>query len=374
MKRLLGLLVVVALVVALGAFRVPSNAATVNGTGISQATLNADLTAIGKSTGYQCILNAQIAVQTNGQSSGLTIYGVGSSQANPHSFAMGFTDGWLQELIRGELVTQLAAAHGVTVGPADLSSARADGTASLTGTLSEVSGSRYECSGTAAQILGSMPTSFVDEMVQNQATFEALYAHAAGHPLTTAGLAAYFALHRRSFDTLCLRGLAAATSSAAEGYRDKLAFGTPFAQVAAATGQPTTVTCIPPSSTSYRQAASVLSGVAIGGVSQVFADQSEYAVVQLVSRKPSTFAQARPAVHDAVLAAGAQLLSATLTRYASRADITVDPRYGRWLAAPALTIKPPQSPPISTLLAPAANLPAVQAVTPAVPTQPAGGG
>jgi len=374
MKRLLGLLVAVAVVVALGAFMVPSNAATVNGTGISQATLNADLTAIAKSTGYQCILNAQVAVQTNGQSSGLIVYGVGSSQANPNSFAMGFTDGWLQELIRGELVSQLAAAHDVTVSAADLSSARADVTASLSSTLSEVSGSRYQCSGTAAQILGSMPTSFVDQMVRNQATFEALYAHAAGHPLTTAGLGAYFALHRHSFDTLCLRGLGAATSAEAQGYRDKLALGTPFAQVAASSGQPTTVTCIPPSSSSYDQAASVLSGVAVGGVSQVFSDQSGYAVVQLVSRKPSTFAQARPAVHDAVLAAGARLAGATLTRYASRADITVDPRYGRWVAAPALTIKPPQSPPLSTLLAPAANLPAAQAATAAVPTQPAGAG
>jgi hypothetical protein len=374
MKRLLVLLVAVAAVVMLAAFRIPSEAATVNGAAISEATLNADLTAIGKSAGYQCVLNAQIAVQTNGQSSTLIVYGVGSSQANPQSFAMGFTDGWLQELIRNELVAQLAAARRVAVGPADLASARADLTASLTTTLGQVAGSRYQCAGTAGQILGSMPSSFVDQMVRTQATFESLDAHAAGYPLTAAGLSAYYALHRRSFDTVCVRGLGAATSAQATTYRDRLAFGTPFAQVAASANQPPTVTCIPPSSSSYQHAVSLLAGVAVGGVSQVFADQSEYAVIQLVSRRPSTFAQASSAVHDAVLASGSQRLGATLTRVASTAAVTVDPRYGRWLPSPALTIKPPQSPPLGSLLAPAANLPRAQAATAALPTQPAGAG
>jgi|SRR5271166_1088697 len=374
MKRLLVLLVVVVAVVAVAAFRIPSDAATVNGTGISQSTLNADLTAIGRSTGYQCLLNAQVAVQTNGQSPAIIVYGVGSSQANPQSFAMGFTDGWLQELIRNELVAQLAADRHVAVSPADLAAARADLTSSLTTSLAQVSGSRYECTGTAGQILGSMPPSFVDAMVQTQATFEALYADAAGYPLTDRGLAAYYARHRGSFDTLCLRGLGASTSAQAKAYRAQLAFGTPFAQVAASAGQPTTVTCIPPDSSSYAQAASVLGTVAVGGVSQVFADQSGYAVVQLVSRKPGTFVQARPALHEAVLAAGQQRLGATLTRFASSADVTVDARYGRWIPAPGLTIKPPQSPPVGSVLAPLANLPAAQAVTSVAPTQPAGTG
>lgn len=374
MKRLLALLVVVAACVVLAAVRVPSDAATVNGTGIPQSTLNADLTAIGKSDAYQCVLNAEVAVQTSGQAGSLAIYGVGSSPSNPQSFSMTFTDGWLQELIRNELVTQLAAERGATVTQSDLAAARADLTSSLSATLSQVAGSRYECPGTASQILGSMPASFVDDMVRTQATFEALYAHAAGYPLTAQGLGAYFDAHRGSFDTLCLRGLAASTSAQAQTYRNKLVFGTPFAQLAASAGQPTTVTCIAPGSASFAQATSVLGSAHVGGVSQVFSDQGGYAVVQLVSRKPSTFAQARPAVHDAVLAAGQQRVGGALTRFASSADISVDVRYGRWLPAPRLTIKAPQSPPLDSILAPVANQPAAAAVTPVGSTGPAGTG
>lgn len=374
MKRLLVLLVVVAAAVTVAAFAIPSDAATVNGTGIPQSTLNADLTAIGKSPKYQCLLNAQIAVQSNGQSSGLTIYGVGSSPTDPKSFAMGFTVGWLQELIRNELVAQLAAARHVTITQTDLTSARNDLTASLGATLAQVQGSRYQCSGTAAQILGSVPPPFVDSMVRTQATFEALYAHAAGYPLTSRGLAAYFGAHRASFDTLCLRGLGASTQAQAQALRAKLVFGTPFDQVAAAAGQPATVTCIPPGSASFSQAHSVLGTTAVGGFSRVFSDQSGYAVAQLVSRKASTFGAARSAVHDAVLGAGQQRLGPTLARYASSSRVSVDPRYGRWLHAPRLTIEPPPSPPPGSLLAPVANLPQAQATPPVAPAQPPGAG
>src|SRR5271166_4873963 len=93
MKRLLVLLVVVVAVVAVAAFRIPSDAATVNGTGISQSTLNADLTAIGRSTGYQCLLNAQVAVQTNGQSPAIIVYGSGAARPTPRASPWGSPTG-----------------------------------------------------------------------------------------------------------------------------------------------------------------------------------------------------------------------------------------------------------------------------------------
>ena len=98
-------------------------------------------------------------------------------------------------------------------------------------------------------------------------------------------------------------------------------------------------------------------------MSQVFADQSGYAVVQLVSRKPSTFAQARSAVHDAVLAAGQQRLTNTLARFASVAHVSVDARYGHWVPARVSPSAAP-SPPVGSVLAPLANLPAAQGVVP----------
>ena len=66
MKRFLVLLVVLAGGVAAAAFTVPSNAATVNGTSISQQDLNSDVNAIAHSTYYQCYLNSQEYLSSEG--------------------------------------------------------------------------------------------------------------------------------------------------------------------------------------------------------------------------------------------------------------------------------------------------------------------
>ena len=67
MKWFLVLLVALAAGVAAAALSVPTNAVVVNGTAISQQSLNSDLTAIAASPSYQCYVNSQAYLSSNGQ-------------------------------------------------------------------------------------------------------------------------------------------------------------------------------------------------------------------------------------------------------------------------------------------------------------------
>ena len=79
MKWLLALLVIFAGVVAWAALAVPTNAAVVNGSAISQASLNADIHAIAGSAEYQCYLNSEAYLSSNGSQVGLPpVTGAGS--------------------------------------------------------------------------------------------------------------------------------------------------------------------------------------------------------------------------------------------------------------------------------------------------------
>ena len=67
MKRFIVALIIAAGGLAAAAFAIPKNAATVNGTAVTQSQLNADVTAIAKSPDYQCYLNAQAYLESSGQ-------------------------------------------------------------------------------------------------------------------------------------------------------------------------------------------------------------------------------------------------------------------------------------------------------------------
>ena len=361
MKRFLAVLVVLAAVVAVAAFDVPKNAATVNGVGVPRATLNADMTAVAKSPGYQCLVNAQVRAQGAGP---VTIYGVGSSAQDPDSFATSFAAGELQGLIRNELVQQLARRQGVSVSAADLAAARTDYQKSIASTLQSAS-----CGVTAGQLLASLPGSFVDAEVRTQATFDALYAHAAGGSLSAAGLAQYYRAHPSAFATVCVRGLQTATAAQAQALRARLVAGASFDQVATAAGQPASVQCITPANPAFANASAALRSVPAGSVSAVLSDGQAFDVIQVVSRKPSTLAAARPVARQLILAAGSRRFGPALTRTATAARVTVDPRYGRWLPVPAFAVGPPPSPPISSILKPAANRPQAQPAAAVAPGQ-----
>ena len=129
MKRLIVLLIVLAGGLAAAAFAVPSNAATVNGTDISQQDLNSDVNAIAGSAVLPVL--PQLRRRTcrrRGPTQLPSVVGAGTGQdAGDHPTATtGFAANYLETKIGHQLVLQLADERNVVVTQADLTTARAN--------------------------------------------------------------------------------------------------------------------------------------------------------------------------------------------------------------------------------------------------------
>ena len=140
MKWLIVLLVVLAGGVAAAAFSVPTNAAVVNGTSISQQTLNSDVSAIAGSPSYQCYLNSETYLSSGGSQQLPIVVGVGQGQnAGDHPTANStFVASYLDTEIGHQIVLQVADARRVTVTPQQLADARTTLTQQISSVMSEI--------------------------------------------------------------------------------------------------------------------------------------------------------------------------------------------------------------------------------------------
>jgi hypothetical protein len=216
-KWLLVLLVFLGGGVAWAAFAVPTNAAVVNGSAISQESLNSDVHAIAGSAEYQCYLNAEDYLSSNGSAtSGLPPVngaGMGQSEGDNPTATSAFVATYLDTVIGHELVEQLAAKHNVTVDSAQLADARASLTSQITGVMQQVAQTaqgqnpKFSCGAvsplTGQQVLASLPSWFVDGQVQFVATASALQEDLAGVGSSEANLQSYYERHHAQFDTVC---------------------------------------------------------------------------------------------------------------------------------------------------------------------------
>jgi hypothetical protein len=360
-KRLLVLLIVLAGGLAAAAFAVPTNAATVNGTAISQQQLNSDLTAIGNSSGYQCFLNAQELVGTQGQAGLPSIHGVGSESGSHPTVTASYASNYLDTMIGHQLVFELAATQHLQITPQDVRTAHTQFVAQMTAVLQEVASSQYACRvggqvATAAAVLATMPASFVNRNVQFDATVTALEENEAGVS-STADLERYFNAHASEFDTACFTVAEYTSQADAEAAAAQVAGGTPFAQVAAqATGGGPQGCSILYGIASSLPAGSNLQNLALGAVSNPIAANNDYLLVQITMRTPTSFAKAESEVQAAVQSAGATKARTAVNAAEKKASIAVDGRYGEWTPSRALIVPPP-SPFVGDLLNTAANSP-----------------
>jgi hypothetical protein len=363
-KRLIVLLIVLAGGLAAAAFSVPSNAATVNGASISQNTVNSDLTAIAHSPDYQCFLNAEELVGTQGQSGLPSIEGVGQptgSDAHP-TVTASFASNYVDTLIGHQLVAELAAQEHLHVDAADLTSARTQMVGQMTAILQDVAGSQYACSTgalTAAEVLSTMPASFVTRTVQFDATVNVFEDHEAGVGSSAAELENYFNAHASTFDTACFTVAEYTSQATAQAAAAQVTAGTPFAQVATqATGGGPQGCDILYGVASSLPAGTNLESLPVGTVSSpITVSTSEYLLVQITSRTSTSFAKAESEVRAAVESAGSDKASSVINATEKKAAIVVDGRYGEWTPAQAQII-PPVSPLAVDVLNTAANSPA----------------
>jgi PPIC-type PPIASE domain len=386
-KRFLVLLVVLAGGLAAAAFTVPSNAATVNGTTISQQDLNSDVTAIANSTYYQCYLNSQEYLSSEGEQELPPVLGAGTGQyAGDHPTATSaFVASYLETDIGHQLLLQAAAEHHVSVTETDLASARSNLTEQISEVMSEIlqtqqaQNVRYSCSLTGQaltgeQVVSTLPASFVDAQVQFVAEATALQEDLAGVGSSEADLQNYFAAHGAQFDTACLSAAVYSSQSAAEAGALEVLAGTPFATVAAATsgsGGGALGCDILSDLETKLPAAADLKNLATGAVSAPIDDNGTYVLLQITSRTPTPFSKAKAAVVNVVQQAGSTATQKLLTADERRSSVSVNPQYGVWVPVSA-SVLIPFAPEPSDVLNPSANVPVVPVPAPASGSSGAG--
>lgn len=356
---------------AAAAFLVPMDAASVNGTSVSQQDLNSDVNAIAGSAYYQCYLNSQEYLSSQGSQQLPPVVGAGTGQyAGDHPTATSaFTSNYLSTKIGHQLVLQLADERHVTVTPADLTTARSNLTAQISAVMSQILQTqqgqdvRYGCSLTGQaitgnQVLGSMPSSFVDEQVQFVATATSLQEDLAGIGSSDADLERYYTAHRTTFDTACVTAAVFSSESAAQDAQAQVAFGTPFATVAtntASSGGGDQGCHVLTELEAALPTGSDLKTLATGAVSDPINDNGMYLLLQISSRTTTPYSKVKPDVANAVEQAGAAATQKALNADERRSSVSVNPQYGVWVPVNA-TVLTPLSPDPSNVLNATANV------------------
>jgi hypothetical protein len=353
-KWLLVLLVLLGGGVAAAALTVPTNAAVVNGTAISQETLNSDLSAIAGSADYQCYLTSEDYLSSNGNQTLPPITGAGQGQNvgdNPTA-SSAFVATYLDTEIGHQLLLGLAAKRNVTVTPAQLTEARSSLINQIDGVISQVSQTaqgqnpRFTCGlnpQTAGQtVLASLPASFADAQVQFVATASALQEDLAGVGSSESDLQSYYERHRAQFDTACFNAAEYSTEASAKAAQAAVDSGTPFTQVASSATQSGTIPCTELVAVAGELGADVstLEGVAVGKASAPIDVNGSYVVLELTKRTPTPYATAKPIVSQAVQGVGARATQTAISAAERHATVVVDPRYGIWHADTALVFTP----------------------------------
>ncbi|HEY6474642.1 MAG TPA: peptidylprolyl isomerase [Acidimicrobiales bacterium] len=370
MKWLLALLVLLGGGVAWAAFAVPTNAATVNGTTISQDALNSDITAIAGSADYQCYLNSEEYLSSNGSQQGLppvTGAGQGQSPGDTPTANSTFVATYLDTVIGHQIVLQLADRRNVTVTSDDLTSARASLTGQISSVMSEVAqtaqggNKSFTCGATTApltgdDVLNSLPASFVDQQVQFVATASALQEDLSGVGSSESDLQAYYERHRSEFDTVCFNAAEFTSQSAAATAQAAVNSGTAFSAAVSAAAQSGTFPCSPLVAIAGDLGTDLatLQGLALNKASAPISVNGNYVVLQPTKRSPTPYASVKADVSQEVQELGSQKAQAAITAAERRSSVTVDPRYGEWQPATA-QILTPFVPKPSDVLNPPAN-------------------
>jgi hypothetical protein len=385
-KRFLVLLVLLAGGLVAAALVIPTNAAVVNGATVSQQQLSSDVHAIAGSPDYQCYLNTQEYLQSEGSSESAPVTGAGTGQNagdNPTA-TTAFTSTYLETEIGHQLVDQLATQHGVTVSQSQLDTARKAYEAQITGQMSELAQTSeaenpaFSCTTgqplTGAEILATMPTSFVDRQVQYLANVAVLAEDLSGYGSSDAGLLRYYQSHLSSFDTACFTVAVFSTESDATAAQASVASGTAFSTVASGTqgGGPQGCAVISEVAANLPSTAH-LQTLALNTVSPPINDNGTYFLVEVTKRTPTDFSTVKALVTEAVEQAGGTKTQKAITAAERHSDININPQYGVWVPAPG-QILVPLAPAVSDVPNAKANEPATASSTSAASASPFSGG
>ncbi|MGH9079667.1 MAG: peptidylprolyl isomerase [Acidimicrobiales bacterium] len=341
-------------------------AASANGSAISAADLNTQLSTFETTNAGGCLLeleNPQLTTQAS--------QGAGGSG----TYTMAFTDAVLKNQVGDLLVGQYAASRGVSISQDDLTKAASDFEATLDGEASSAvqqsaaSGTLSLCQTTdggavtGAQLLAGLPGAIRDEQVRNEAFDEKLLAM--GADLSDAAVAEFYAANQAQFTADCVSDIATDTQAHAQQLVAQLDAGVSFAAVAKASSLDSQSAAAGGAlgcdftQTQVEQALQ-LQNVPTGQPLTPMQDQStgRWVIYEVTSQSVQPLSAATAVIRQELLRTTDNLnrVNREVVGFAHRSDISVDPRYGTWKG---LTIVPPHGPPDRYLLsaAPTATLP-----------------
>jgi PPIC-type PPIASE domain len=354
MRRLaLPLVVLVVLALGLGLFvggAVPSSAAQVNGTGLSEKAFADQLSVIRGHRSFLCYLAAQQYIESNGAASLRASNGAIAASSSTELAAL-----WLNQRIDAEITHQAVAAHGgLPLSSAAITRAEQD----LASTMDSVL-QRYQCGvSSGVQLLASLPSGFAEQLVVAQAEDEALLSATRGL-ISNDKVKAYFDAHGSDFDTYCVSAILLPSKAQADSVRQKITGGLSFADAAKQYSQDSSsapsggdLGCFSPGSTNYSSVASFVSTLPVGTVSKTIANGTNgFVLLEVTKRTPATLAQATSSIQRILLQEEARQLIVA-------AQVSVDPRYGTWSTTTVVPrVVPPAAPAASSLLNVRAILP-----------------
>jgi hypothetical protein len=373
-KRLLLVAVLGALVVGATGCDLSPPAATVNGVTISQSTLNAQLTTEINNPDAQCA--AQLAAGVTTSPVGV---GTESDGTTPNAVTPAFADNALETLVLEQLESQALARHGVTVSPSDVTAATADYEGQLQLQLSQAAQESTTPSGctlsSSTSVAGQLPKAFLARegaSLADQELFESTVGHVS---LSQAALESYYQSHRAEFTELCLNVIVSDTQAAAQTLRDQIAAGASFATASTAAGADQQVSpsggalpCEYPATATGQFGSALeatINALTTGELAEPLPLATEnstgaattyYLVLQMRQHELVPLATLRSSIRQLILEAHITVLRTDLQHLVSKADVTVDSRYGGWNAAKGVTVPTPPAP--AFVLNAKANVPA----------------
>lgn len=332
-------------------------AATANGSTISTATLNAQLSALEGTAAGGCLLQLEAA-----NLDPATAQGTGG----PGTYSMAFTTSVLDNQVGDLLAEQYAAQQGIVISSADLAGAKSDFESTLDGEISqqvqsaESEGIASYCQSsngattTGAQLLAGLPADVAAAQIRNQAVDEKLLAR--GADLSNAAVDNYYAQNQAQFTEACVSVITVATQADAAQIVDQLNAGASFATVAkassldaqsAANGGLLGCNYSQAQVEQALQQQTIVVGKPIAPVQDP--NSGQWVIYEVTSQSLEPLSAATSVVRRELLQATANVdrVSREIVAFARHSDVSVDPQYGTWTA---LTIVPPVGPPSKFLL------------------------
>jgi len=353
-KRISSGLLAAAAILAAGSFASACTAAplaaTVNGMTISVASLNNKLDAFSSTAAGQCLLELQNpqALNVSGEGAG----GSGTYQTN-------FAGAVLSNSVGNLVAAQFAAAHGIRLSGADVSTAQKNYASSLDGEITAMvqqasaAGVQSRCQQsdgrayTGQALLSALPEPLRSVALANQAVDNRLLAR--GADLSDAAVQQYYGAHQDQFTIDCVSDIASTDQAAADRVVNKLNGGADVAALATAESIDTqTASSGGQLGCNFTEArvlqALQLTSVTVGSpVTPVQVAGGAWVVYVVTSQKVEPLSVATPLIRQALLQSATNIKRVTteLLAFAHRSSITVNPQYGTWSGVKITAPQPP---------------------------------